>query len=97
MAEFKVVVSDYILPDLEIEREMVEAIGGELAIGQCQSAAELIGLGQLHSSHVCGGLHHVFLVEHDAVGVPQDLGQTGVQRRGGFEPPRTSHVTILHA
>ncbi|MEE3259416.1 MAG: C-terminal binding protein [Candidatus Latescibacterota bacterium] len=44
MAEFKVVVSDYILPDLEIEREMVEAIGGEFVVGQCKSAAELIEL-----------------------------------------------------
>jgi D-3-phosphoglycerate dehydrogenase len=44
MAEFKVVVSDYILPDLEIEREMMEAIGAELVVGQCQSAAELIEL-----------------------------------------------------
>ena len=44
MAEFKVVVSDYILPDLEIEREAVEAIGAEFVTGQCQSAEELIAL-----------------------------------------------------
>ncbi|HIL11529.1 MAG TPA: C-terminal binding protein, partial [Candidatus Latescibacteria bacterium] len=44
MAEFKVVVSDYILPDMEIERQAVEAIGAEFVTGQCQNAAELIEL-----------------------------------------------------
>jgi D-3-phosphoglycerate dehydrogenase len=44
MASFKVVVSDYILPDLKIEKEMLEAIGAQLVIGQCQNAAELIAL-----------------------------------------------------
>ena len=44
MARFKVVVSDYILPDLAIEKEMLTPIGAELVIGQCQNAAELIDL-----------------------------------------------------
>ena len=44
MAEFKVVVSDYILPDMEIERQAVEAIGAQFVTGQCQSVAELIEL-----------------------------------------------------
>ena len=44
MAEFKVVVSDYILPDLEIEREAVAAVGAEFAVGQSESVAELIEL-----------------------------------------------------
>ena len=44
MAEFKVVVSDYILPDMEIERQAVEAIGAKFVVGQCANAAELIEL-----------------------------------------------------
>ena len=44
MAEFKVVVSDYILPDLEIEREAVEAVGAEFVVGQSESVAGLIEL-----------------------------------------------------
>ena len=44
MAELKVVVSDYILPDMEIERQAVEAIGAQIVTGQCQSVAELIEL-----------------------------------------------------
>ena len=39
MAEFKVVVSDYILPDLEIEREAVEAVGAEFVAAQSESVA----------------------------------------------------------
>ena len=44
MADYKVVVTDYILPDLEIEKEMLAAAGAELAPGQCRTASEVIEL-----------------------------------------------------
>ncbi len=44
MPHFKVVVSDYILPDLEIEREMLTAIGAEFVPGQCRNLQDIIEL-----------------------------------------------------
>ena len=44
MADYKVVISDYIFPELDIEKEMLPAAGVELLIGQCRTATELIEL-----------------------------------------------------
>ena len=44
MADYKVVVTDYILPDLEIEKEMLAAASAELAPGQCRTASQVIEL-----------------------------------------------------
>jgi D-3-phosphoglycerate dehydrogenase len=44
MADFKVVVTDYVLPNFDIEREMLEAVGAELVLGQCESAQQLVDI-----------------------------------------------------
>jgi D-3-phosphoglycerate dehydrogenase len=44
MADYKVVISDYIFPQLDIEKQMLPAAGAEVVIGQCRTAAELIEL-----------------------------------------------------
>ena len=46
MADFKVVVSDYVFPDLEIEREMLTAAGVDFVPGQCRSAQQIIALAE---------------------------------------------------
>ncbi len=43
-AKFKVVITDYEYPHIEIERQLVESGGAELVAGQCLSEADLIAL-----------------------------------------------------
>lgn len=42
--KFKVVITDYEYPDLDVERAVIESAGGELTAGQCKTEAELIAL-----------------------------------------------------
>ena len=42
MTDFKVVVTDYILPNFSIEEEMLKNVGAELVLAQSESAAQLI-------------------------------------------------------
>ena len=46
MARYKVVVSDYIMPNFDVERGLLDDIDAELVPAQCNSAAELIELAQ---------------------------------------------------
>ena len=46
MADYKVVLTDYIFPHLEIEQEMLAEAGVEFVPGQCRTAPELIELAQ---------------------------------------------------
>ena len=44
MAKFKVAVTDYVFPDLDVEREILEAAGAELTAGQSKSGDDVIAL-----------------------------------------------------
>ncbi len=44
MSGFKVVVTDYVFPDLEPEKQILGEVGAELVAGQCQTKAEVIAL-----------------------------------------------------
>ena len=41
-AFFKIALTDYQTPDIEIEKSVVDAAGGELVVGQCKSEDEVI-------------------------------------------------------
>jgi D-3-phosphoglycerate dehydrogenase len=41
---FRIALTDYQTPDVEIEKGVVEAAGGELIVGQCKSEADVIRL-----------------------------------------------------
>ncbi len=44
MSSFKVVVTDYVFPDLEPEKEILSEVGAELVAGQCETKSEVIEL-----------------------------------------------------
>ncbi len=44
MGRFRVVVTDYVFPDLEPEKAILAEVGAELVAGQCQSKAQVIEL-----------------------------------------------------
>jgi len=44
MSSFKVVVTDYVFPDLEPEKEILSEVSAELVAGQCQTKQEVIEL-----------------------------------------------------
>jgi len=41
-APFKIALTDYQTPDIEIEKSVVDAAGGELVVGQCKSESDYI-------------------------------------------------------
>ncbi len=44
MSTYKILVTDYAWPDVEIERQLLAAVGGELLVAETGSAAEIIRL-----------------------------------------------------
>ncbi len=70
-----------------VDAALDRALGEDLALGVhlgayllAHGAAQQVGRAQAVAAHLLGDLHHLLLVDHDAVGFGQDLAQLLVRR-----------------